>query len=101
MPAKPINHGIKAFCVYCAILGIMLAYEVYCRNKDKKMDGTAVNVCDRLVKQAELTSPCGHSLYTDNYYTSMKLAMHLFEKYRWTMVGIVVPTDKKTCEDLH
>jgi hypothetical protein len=29
----------------------------------------------------------------------VKLAKHLFEKYRWTMVGTIVPTDKKTCED--
>ncbi len=43
------DHGIKVFCVCCAISGIMLAYEVYCGNKDKKTDGTAVDVCDRLV----------------------------------------------------
>jgi hypothetical protein len=82
MPAKPIKHGIKVFCVHCAILGIMLAYEVYCGNKDKKTDGTAADVCDRLVKEVELTGPCGQTLYTDNYYTSMKLVKHLFEKYR-------------------
>jgi hypothetical protein len=99
MPAKPIKYGIKVFYVCCAILKIMLAYEVYCGNKDKKTDGTAVNVCDRLVKQAELTGPRGHSLNTDKYYTSMKLAKHLFEKYRWTMVGTIVLTDKKTRED--
>ncbi len=41
MPAKPmIKHGIKVFCVCCAISGIMLAYEVYCGDKDKKTDGT-------------------------------------------------------------
>ena len=99
MPAKPIKHGIKVFCVCCAISGIMLAYEVYRGNKDKKTDGTAVDVCDRLVNEAELTGPRGRTLYTDNYYTSVKLAKHLFEKYRWTMVGTIVPTDKKTCED--
>jgi hypothetical protein len=99
MPAKPIKHGIKVFCVCCAILGIMLAYEVYCGNKDKKTDGTAVDVCNRLVKEAELTAPRGQMLYTDNYYMSMKLVKHLFEKYRWTMVGTIVPTDKKTRED--
>jgi hypothetical protein len=99
MPAKPIKHGIKVFCVCCAISGIMLACEVYCGNKDKKTDGTVVNVCDRLVKEAELMGPHGCSLYTDNYYMSMKLAKHLFEKYRWTMVGKIVPTDKKTRED--
>ena len=77
----------------------MLAFKVYCGNKDKKTDGTAVDVCDRLVNEAELTGPRGRTLYTDNYYTSVKLAKHLFEKYKWTMVGTIVPTDKKTCED--
>ena len=99
MPAKPIKHGIKVFCVCCAILGIMLAYKVYCGNKDKKTDGTAGDVCNRLVKEAELTGPCGQMLYTDNYYMSMKLVKHLFEKYRWRMVGTIIPTDKKTHED--
>jgi hypothetical protein len=99
MPVKPIKHGIKVFCVCCAILGVIVAYEVYCGNKDKKIDGTAVDVCNRLVKQTELTGPRGRSLYTDNYYASMKLAKHLFENYRWTMVGTIVPTDKKTRED--
>jgi len=99
MPAKPIKHGIKVFCACCAISGVMLAYEVYCGNKDKKTDGTAVDVCDRLVNEAELTGPRGRTLYTDNYYTSMKLAKHLFEKYKWTMVGTIVLTDKKTRDD--
>ena len=34
-------------------------------------------------------------LYTDNYYTSIKLAKHMYEKYGWTIVGTIVPTDKK------
>jgi hypothetical protein len=99
MPAKPIKHGIKVFCICCAVSGIMLAYKVYCGNKDKKTDGTSVQVCDRLVKEADLTKSRGRTLYTDNYYTSVKLAKHLFEKYRWTLVGTIVPTDKKTRED--
>ena len=99
VPANPIKHGIKFFCVCCAVSGIMLACEVYCGNKDEKTDGTSVQVCDRLVKEAELTRSRGRTLYTDNYYTSIKLAKHLFEKYRWTLVGTIVPTDKKTRED--
>jgi hypothetical protein len=99
IPAKPIKHGIKVFCDCCAVSGIMLAHEVYCGNKDKKTDGTSVQVCDRLVNEAELTKSCGGTLYTDNYYTSIKLAKLLFEKYRWTLVGTIVPTDKKTRED--
>ena len=41
----------------------------------------------------------GRTVYTDNYYTSINLAKHLFEKYRWTLVGTIIPTDKKTRED--
>ena len=76
MPAKPIKHDIKVFCVCCAVSGIMLGYEVYCGNKDKKTDGTSVQVCDRLVKvkEAELTKSRGHTLYTDSYYRLIKLA---------------------------
>ena len=38
----------------------------------------------------------GHVLYTDNWYTSVALAQHMvFEKHRWTIVGTIVPTDKK------
>jgi hypothetical protein len=99
MLAKPIKHGIKVFCVFCTISGIMLAYKVYCGNKDRITDDTLVEVCDRLVKEAELTRPCGRTLYTNNYYTSMKLVKHLFEKHRWTIVGTIVPADKKTRKD--
>jgi hypothetical protein len=38
-------------------------------------------------------------LYTDNYYMSIKIAKHLFENYWWTLIGTIVLTDKKTCED--
>ncbi len=62
MPAKPIKHGIKVFYVCCAFFKTMLAYKVYCGNKDKKMDGSLVEVGDRLVKEAEVTGPCGRTL---------------------------------------
>ena len=29
MPAKPIEHGIKVFCLCCAYSGVMLAYKIY------------------------------------------------------------------------
>ncbi len=34
MPAKPIKHGIKVFCICCAVSGIMLAYKIYCGKDD-------------------------------------------------------------------
>ena len=38
-------------------------------------------------------------MYTDNYFTSVKLTNHMFKKYGWTIVGTIVPTDKKSRED--
>jgi hypothetical protein len=31
------------------------------------------------------------------YYTSISLAKHLYNKYQWTCVGTIVPTEKKEC----
>ncbi len=33
----------------------------------------------------------------DNYYTSMSLEKHIYNKYWWTCVGTIVPTEKKKC----
>lgn len=44
----------------------------------------------------DLLQSGGRELFTDNYYTSIKLAKHLFEKYGWTFCGTITPTDKKS-----
>jgi hypothetical protein len=51
--------------------------------------------CDNLITMAGLTGAQGRTLYTDNYYTSMNFLKHLYNKYRWTCVGTIVPTKKK------
>jgi hypothetical protein len=61
MPAKPIKHGIKVFCVCCAVSGIMLAYKVYCGKVDKKTDGTVISLCDNLLQKAGLTDAQGRT----------------------------------------
>ena len=33
---------------------------------------------------------------TDNYYTTVKVAIHMWVKYGWTIVGTIVGTDKVT-----
>ena len=99
MPAKPIKHGIKVFALCCAISAVLLAFEVYVGKDDPTKDNSALAVCDRLVKDADLTAHRGRVLYTDNYYTSVKLAKHMFEEYGWTILCTVVPTDKKSRED--
>ena len=44
----------------------------------------------------------GRVLCTDNWYTSVSLAKDLYENYGWTMLGTIVPTEKKkrTGEDI-
>ena len=56
-------------------------------------------MCDCLVQAAGLAVTIGRVLYTDNYYTLVKLAKHMFIKYGWTIMGTIVSTDKKSRED--
>ena len=98
MPAKPIKHGIKVFALCCAVSAVILAFKVYVGKEDDS-DGSAAAVCDELCVDAGLTHQRGRVLYTDNYYTSVKLAKLMFEKYGWTIVGTISPTDKKSRED--
>ena len=96
MPAKPIKHGIKVFALCCAVSAIILAFKVYVGKEDDS-DGTAA--ADELCVDAGLMHQRGPVLYTDNYYTSVKLAKLMFEKYGWTIVGTILHTDKKYRED--
>ena len=59
---------------------MILAFEVYVGKEDDS-DNAAVAVCERLCKQAGLTGQRGRVLYTDNYYTSVKLARLMFDKF--------------------
>jgi hypothetical protein len=94
MPAKPIKHGIKVYAVCCAVSQILLGYDVYLGKAND--DRSTLEVVDHLLKSANLTSARGRELFTDNYYTSMALAEHLFVKYGWTLCGNLTPTNKKT-----
>ena len=82
----------------CALGAMILAFEVYVGKEDDS-DNAAVAVCERLCVQAGLTGQRGRVLYTDNYYTSVKLARLMFDKFGWTIVGTISPTDKKSRED--
>ena len=98
MPAKPIEHGIQAFALCCTLLAVILSFKVYFGKEDVS-NRTAVGVYNHLVVDAGLAKQRGRILYTDNYYTSVKLAIHMFEKFGWTMVGTISLTDKKSWED--
>ena len=53
----------------------------------------------RLCRSAGITKERGHVLYTENWYTGIKLCKDFFERYGWTVVGTVTPTDKKLRAD--
>jgi hypothetical protein len=88
MPAKPNMHGIKVFS---------LAFEVFCRKDNDKTDNTTVDICERVIHKVDLVNNqtvgviCGCTIY---YYTSVKMAKHLYKKYGWSLVGTVVLTKK-------
>lgn len=94
MPQKPILHGIKVFAICCAASAVLLGFEVYV-GKESDLDGTAIAIIDQLILQAGLNTARGRVLYSDNWYTSMALAIQLFCIYGWYFVGTIVPTDKK------
>ena len=80
MPAKPIKHGIKVCCLCCDVSAVLLTCEVYVGKDDESKDNSALAVCDCLVDEAGLTANRGRVLYTDNYYTSVKLVKHMFKQ---------------------
>jgi len=98
MTAKPIKHGIKVFTLCCAFSAIILSFKVYF-GKEDDYDGTDVSVCDKLVDDVGLTIARGQILYTNNYYTSVKLAKLMYEKYGWILVGTISATEKKSREN--
>ena len=61
---------------------------------EKHDDSNALEICDQLVISAGLTNVQGRELYTDNWYMSVKMAIHMFENYGWTTCGTITPTDK-------
>jgi len=61
MPGKPIQHSITIFALCWAFSAVILSFKVYVGNEDDS-DGTAVSVCDDLIKDAGLTGPRGRVL---------------------------------------
>ena len=80
MPKKPTKDGIKVFSIFCALCAIILGLKVYVGQEDYS-DNIALVICDDLVKESGITRFRGLTLYTDNYYTSMSLAKHMFNYY--------------------
>ena len=79
MPKKPIKHGIKVFALCCAYTGYLLSFEVYLGKEVETTDNSALQVVDRLINKADLIHCKGRILYSDNWYTTTRLAKYLYE----------------------
>jgi len=94
-PLKPIKHGIKVFALCCSKTAYMLGFEVFVGKNRNQDGGSALNIVERLIRSAGLSVHYGRTLFVDNWYSSIGLAEFLYEKYRWTVVSTIVPTEKK------
>ena len=56
MPAKPIKHDIKVYCLCCAVSGVILAFQVYTDKKEEEKPKVtvAIDVCTELCRDAGL-----------------------------------------------
>ena len=100
MPKNTIKHVIKMFAICSSLSTILLYLKVYVGQEDDS-DSTALGFFDRLVKEAGITNARGRTLYTNNYCTLMAIDKHIFNKYGWTIVGTIIPTEKKSRADHH
>lgn len=94
MPAKPVKHGIKVYALCCAETGVLLSFEIY-TGRDNTSERGMVELVERLITKCALTNATGRILYSDNYYTSVNLARHLYEKHKWLFVGTYALKDRK------
>ena len=96
MPLKPINHRIKLFMLTCK--SHTLGRDTYL-GKDYPLDLSAEATVVCLITNAGLIVQSSRIIYTNNWYTSIKLARTLFKEYNWLFFVTSSPTGKKTREE--
>jgi hypothetical protein len=86
MPLKPIKHGIKVFVLCCGATGYVYNFHVY-QGRGTLAPADAIT---SVLLTAELCFT-GRILFTDNYYTSVSLAVTLLAAYGVYLVGTFSP----------
>jgi len=59
MTAKPIKHGIKVSCFWCAVSVVLLSFKSYVGKLEEDLDKLVRGVCNNLVIDAGLTTTRG------------------------------------------
>ena len=98
IPENLIKHVIKESAICCDLSAILLGFKVYVVQEDDP-DNAFLGFFDDMVKESGIISVRGRTLYTNNYYTSMALAKNMLNKYGWTIVGTILPTDNNSRAD--
>lgn len=81
MKDKPTKWGIKVFTLSDASTGYIYRLNVYTGKSSVESDCATFGLSFRAVTHLmEGLDNRGHQLYTDNYYTSPNLYVHLYEK---------------------
>ena len=92
MPMKPIKRGFKFFSICDSITGYCLKLRIYSGREDRYVsgEGFTFNIFMDLLANYLYKH---HIIYTDNYYTSIKLAKALLSKDT-DLVGTIKKTSK-------
>ena len=96
MLKKPIKHGIKIFALCCAYTGFCYGWQVYTGKSDAEPeDASVVALVIRLIRDVcFLGGVSGRILFTDNFYSSIKLACKLWTDFRMLFIGTFTLTTK-------
>jgi hypothetical protein len=95
MPAKPIKHGIKVYALCCSYTGYLYRFEIY-TGKGGSEDGLPTGVISRLLHGAGATGTTGRILYTDNFYTLLRVMKYIYGSFSMLLVGTYALTKKKS-----
>ena len=86
--AKPKSYGIKAYCMTDSTTFYALNMEIYlgAQSGQNPVDNSPAAVVTRLIHPV---SGSGRNITTDNWYTSVPLALSLKRNHRLTLVGTI------------
>ena len=90
LPAKPSKYCIKFFAICDSVTGYCMRVEIYSGGDEMLSCESAFNVVNELISPY---TEYNHILYTDNFYTSVKLARYL-RGFRTHLVGTVRKNSK-------
>ena len=79
MKAKPTKWGVKVFVLCDSANGYIFRFQIYTGKAAESIDVT-LGLCSRsVVDLLQGLEENHHKLYTDNYYTSPELYLHLYK----------------------